>query len=188
MVSRPQLTREDAVDEIEIENEFLLQLGKTLAKWQWVEQSAYNLYFFMMKGADPQIISVNWHHIQSFDTKISLLDGCAFFAVRDQFQDDWKSVHKLLVKAAKARNQIVHSVFGMRHEGGVVTAQLGMSHQDATALTRNRVHKNELRPEFIFDLDRLRKHQREFEVLSQKILWFRGLAFGITAEEQSGAR
>ena len=176
------------MNELEVEDEFLLQLGKTLAKWQWVEQAAYNLYFFMMKGADPQIVSVNWHHMQSFDTKISLLNACAFFAVPDEYKLDWQSIHKWLAKAAKARNQIVHSVFGVRHEGGIVTAQLGMSHQDATALTRNRVHKNELRPEFILDLERLRMHERDFEKLSHKVLWFRALAFGTTQQEQHDAR
>lgn len=161
----------------EVENEFLLQLGKTLAKWQWVEQACYDLYYQMMRGANPRLVSVNWHHIQSFDARLGLLDACAFFSLPDQFKAEWKTLFKTLKEACRVRNQIVHGAFGTVHKGKEVWAQIGQSHMDAMALVRNRVHNNELRPEFIIDLDKLAGHEREFHRLSQKVTTLRAHTF-----------
>ena len=176
-----------APDTSEIEDAFLLQLGRTLAKWQWVEQASYDLYVHMMKGADKHLISVTWHHIQSFDTRLGLLNSCAHFAVREDFRPDWKNLRGRLEKASKTRNSIVHSVFGVRVDDGIGAAYLTTSHFDSTAIVRGKVNKNELRPEFIFDLARLARHMGEFEALSRKVLWFRALAFGLSHSEKNGA-
>lgn len=161
------------------EQEFILYLGKTLVKWQGVESAAYGLFCAFMKGADQKLVSVIFHHIQSFHSAISLLDRCAYFAVPDgplkirwegqKNQEKNRGLRARLADQVAVRNRLVHFLYhtGMDDSGPFVS--LGPSRFDATYAINDR-WKN---PEYDIDLSRLRKAQREFKTLTKDVRQFR---------------
>ena len=163
----------------EQEQEFILNLGKTLVEWQSVESAAYGLFCAFIKEADQKLVSVIFHHIQSFHSAISLLDRCAYFAVPDgplkirwegqKNREKNKGLRARLADQVAVRNRLVHFRYhtGMNDSGPIVS--LGPSYMDATYAINDR-WKN---PEYDIDLSRLRKAQREFSDLAKDVGQFR---------------
>ena len=164
---------------LEQEQEFILNLGKTLVKWQKVEGTAYRLFCAFMEGVDPKLISVTFHHIQSFHSAIMLLDRCAYFAVPDGplktrwegKKDKYKNtgLQTRLRDQVAVRNQLVHFRYhpGMANDGPTIS--LGPSYFDATYAINDR-WKN---PELEIDLPRLLEAQRDFAALASDLRQFR---------------
>ncbi len=151
------------------EDEFLYQFGRTITQWQSVEAACYEIYRTFMHGANQKLISVNWHNLQSFDARITLLERCAYFILDETTLDgEWKNLKKRLRKASEIRNAIVHSTFGTEVRDGIGTPRLAPSFLDATAIVKKRA----MNPDFRFEQDRLRTEGMKFRRLSVDVLKF----------------
>jgi len=151
------------------EDEFLYHLGRTLTNWQWVEAGAYKIYAALMQGAPPKLNSFNWHHIQSFDSRIQLLDGCAFLQMKEEsFKDEWTPLRKRVEASSQVRNRIVHGAYGVDFKDGIGVPRISPSFMDASAVVRKRAGN----PQHEFDRSRLMKEGAAFKALSHKLREF----------------
>lgn len=164
------------VASIEQEEEFILNLGKALTKWQWVEGAVYDLFRAFMKGANPKLISLIFHHIQSFESQIQLLSKCAYFTLpKGKLADRWDkkkaigTLRKRLIKQMEMRNRLVHFKYHTGGGEGVTPVSLGPSFMDATYAINDR-WKN---PDLEIDLRRLKRAQYEFRKLAGDLRQFR---------------
>ncbi|HNP62454.1 MAG TPA: hypothetical protein PKH39_00890, partial [Woeseiaceae bacterium] len=58
------------------EERFYHQLAKSIQAWLWVETETYLLYASIMDGANPHLVSVTFHNIESYDSKLGLINSC----------------------------------------------------------------------------------------------------------------
>lgn len=152
------------------EDEFLYQLGRTLANWQWVEAGTYKIYAALMHGTPPKLISFNWHHIQSFDSRIQLLHGCLFLQMKEKpFKEEWGPLKKKLKDSSKTRNSIVHGAYGVAFNGSRLgTPHISPSMMDASAVVKKRAGN----PKHEFDQKRLERESATFKALSHELREF----------------
>lgn len=138
--------------------------GEALAEWSRIEAYAYRFYFAMMDGANRHLISVNWHNIQSFDSKITLLDRCAFFALPDDvYEKEWTPIFKRMRDASAERNAIAHAAIMSRVQPDFsLFTYFGASIFDATAKIRKRLENGK----YEYDAARLRELSKSFNNLA----------------------
>ena len=140
---------------VEEQEDFFAVLGRALAMWQWVEQGAFLLFSTFARGADHKIISATFHHIQSFDSRLKLLNHCANLTLSpDPLAAQWRALYKRLVKLSARRNQIVHFAYAEHHERGTVTYELGPSHMNALFAIKDKWKSPDQLPMRIDDLER----------------------------------
>lgn len=142
--------------------------GFALAEWSRVEAQAYRFYSAMMAGANPDLISVNWHSIQSFDSKITLLDRCAVFAIpQEAYHGEWSPLLKRIRSASGERNVIAHGSIMSRVEktGEPSPLYFGPSILDATAKLRGRLENRH----YEYSSERLSNVAETFNALSSDI-------------------
>lgn len=152
--------------DIKGEDAFHQALGDVLSSWQLVEGSAYGLFVSMMAGADQKLVSVAFHHIQSFDLRITLLDRCAYFALpNDSLRERWKALHKRLIANTENRNRIVHFAASYTHSPQFNGYSLGPSHMNALYAIKDK-WKN---PDLKFDRERLQRMSYDFEQLGRDL-------------------
>jgi hypothetical protein len=122
------------------EDYFYQQLGKTIQKWLWVESEMYSLYAAIMDGANQHSVSVTFHHIESFKSKIKLIDNClALLLARDS--DEWKKWRKLFRKADAlndTRNKLVHEPVITGMEVGKKFIAISPSYSNALVLVKRK--------------------------------------------------
>ncbi|MFH1548536.1 MAG: hypothetical protein ABID32_04420 [Candidatus Omnitrophota bacterium] len=120
------------------EDYFYQQLGKSIQAWLCVESEVYFLYSAIMYRANQHLISVTFNHIQSFRSKIALIDSCLKL-VLDRKSEKWKQ-WKLLYKKAEnlnlKRNKIVHEPVIQGVEDGVKSIFIAPSCFNALALVK----------------------------------------------------
>ncbi len=58
------------------EESFFQQLGKSIQAWLWVESEVYFIYAAIMDNANQHLVSVTFNHIESFESKLTLIDRC----------------------------------------------------------------------------------------------------------------
>nr|CAD6611011.1 hypothetical protein RKHAN_02357 [Rhizobium sp. Khangiran2] len=152
--------------------DYLFQtFGRALAHWSSVEHRCYVFYYALMSGANPHLISVNWHSIQSFDNKITLLDRCAMFAIsRTAYADGWSPLVKRLRSASNERNIIAHSSIMSRvlEDGIPSPLYFGPSILDATAKIRGRLENSNHK----YSAERLSDLAKKFETLVGDLVSF----------------
>lgn len=126
------------------EDYFLLQLGKSIQAWLWIESGMYALYSMLMQGANSHLISVTFNNIQSVDAKLQLLNSCFSLVFgRDSAElKEWKALYKKIEKLNKKRNKIVHAPVSILHDKGKQTISLSPSLMNAMALVKGQTtHK-----------------------------------------------
>jgi len=148
---------------------FIYQLGDTLASWQSVEEQTYYCFATIMRGSPDHLVSVTWHHVQSFDSRLELLNRCLHFVFDRADNPAWKTLFKRLEKASKVRNLIVHSTYGVQVTDKGAKAFGRPFIHDSTAIIRKRANN----PEYQFDASRLQAEGRAFEVLAVDLEMFR---------------
>lgn len=116
--------------------------------------------------------SITWHHIQSFDARISLLERrMKLIAVSAPASQQWPSLLKRLKAASETRNRIVHGhVDQILPDWHFVVRPYDM---DFTAILRNR-HNN---PAFHFNSERLKQEGASFLQLGQDLSAFSQSSF-----------
>jgi hypothetical protein len=140
-----------------------------------VEGAAYDLFCAFLKETDHKIRSVVFHNIQSFDSKIGLLDRCAYFAIPNgPLRVRWYGVKKdpnqvglktRISDQLAIRNRIVHFRFhcGVDKNGPSIT--LGPSYFDATYAINDKWKK----PDSKIDLNGLKTAQKNFGNLADDL-------------------
>ena len=97
---------------LKAEHSFKHAYGRALTEWQKVESAAYRIFYTLMQDAHPLLISTTWFHIQSFDSRLLLLDRCLQFAMSETSRKGWWTPIKKEIDAQLAvRNFLVHGVF-----------------------------------------------------------------------------
>jgi uncharacterized protein with von Willebrand factor type A (vWA) domain len=129
---------------VDDEDNFHLQLAKSIQAWLWIESDLYALYAMLMQGANSHLVSVTFNNIQSVDAKLYLLNSC-FALVFGRDSDDlkeWKALFSKIETLNKKRNKIVHEPVSILHAKGKRTISLGPSHMNAMALVKGQTTHN----------------------------------------------
>jgi hypothetical protein len=169
-------------------DEFYCQLARSTQAWLWIETEAYLLYLGLMEGANPQLISVTFHNIESFESKLVLLDSCLKL-VFDKDSDDWKQWRSLLNKSRKfnaKRNKIVHQPIHTGVVDGKKIIEISPSFFNAQALVKGQTShigpvvgvnykpsKAKLKEEHKIDIRKLRKFEDDFKAFARELRAFR---------------
>jgi hypothetical protein len=165
------------------ENAFIYRLGLVITEWQWVEAACYELYAAIMRGTNKKLISVNWHNVQSFDARITLLERCVYFVLpAETLDNEWKALKKAIRDASEQRNAIVHSTFGVEFRDGIGTPRLSPSYMDATAIVKKRA----MNPSYVYGIERLQEEGEKFKALSYQIKGFAKLHFPHSKVDRGG--
>ena len=102
------------------ETKFLKQLGATIQIWLGIEHQIYVIYAGLMKGADKGAVSVTFHHIQSFDSRITMVDKCLKIRLDKEKDKEllkkWGNIKNRTDKLNKQRNEIVHNQLIYAHK------------------------------------------------------------------------
>lgn len=171
------------------EDEFHLQLARSIQAWLGIESSLYALYAMLMHGANSHLVSVTFNSIQSVDAKLHLLNSCfalVFGRGSDELKE-WKSLFSKIEKLNKKRNKIVHEPISILHSAGKRTISLGPSHMNAMALVKGQTtHKGgpivsasydpkeaKLLDTHKMDLNTLSSLERTFKAASHELREFR---------------
>ena len=170
------------------EDRFYCQLAKSIQAWLWVEAEVYFLYLDFMQGANQHLISVTFNHIQSFDSKLALLNSCFALAL-DAKSAEWKSWRQLRSRAEnlnKKRNKIVHEPAILSVEGNQTSIAISPSHFNSLALVQGKTtHKGpvmtptykpsgvRILEDHLLDLQKLRALERTFKDFSRELREFR---------------
>ena len=170
------------------EEQFHYQLAKSIQAWLWIETQVYLLYAEIMEGANPHLVSVTFHNIESFEAKLCLIDSClSLIFTKDS--DNWKKWRALLNKARKynaKRNKIVHQPIMVGVLNDVETIRIAPSFLNAQALAKGQTtykgavispeYKNSLAKitkEHEIDLLKLREFESEFKEFSKDLRAYR---------------
>ncbi|MDD3276101.1 MAG: hypothetical protein PHP93_03510 [Kiritimatiellales bacterium] len=130
--------------EQEQENIFYEQLARTIQTWQWVESELYFIYSTIMKGANSHLISATFHHIQSFVSKLQLVNSCLALMIDDQSEDGriWKDLFNRSRKLNEKRNKIVHEPVHIGVKDGHRFIEISPSFYNALVITKHKTtHK-----------------------------------------------
>ncbi len=171
------------------EDEFHLQLARSIQAWLWIEADLYALYAMLMQGANSHLVSVTFNNIQSVDAKLHLLNSCfaLVFARGSDEMKEWKGLFGKIEKLNKKRNKIVHEPVSILHSKGKRTISLGPSHMNAMALVKGQTsHKGgpvvsatynpsavKLLENHKMDLNALFSLERAFKTASDELTTFR---------------
>jgi len=119
---------------------FYCELGETIQEWGRVELGVYQLYLVIMDGANQHSVSVTFNHIQSFESKVKLIDSCLKLLLDTDSQEfkDWKKYRKEARDLNDKRNIIVHGSVKFSSK----EIFIGPSYFDSLALVKNKTtHK-----------------------------------------------
>lgn len=126
------------------EGMFYQQLAKSIQAWLWVETETYLLYATIMDGANPHLVSVTFHNIESFDSRLGLINSClTLIFTKDSAEwKDWKNLSNRAKKLNGKRNKIVHEPAIVSVAGGVRTIAISPSFLNAQALVKGQTTYN----------------------------------------------
>ena len=91
------------------EERFYYQLAKSIQAWLSIEAETFFLYSAIMRGANSHLVSATFHHIQSFDGKLGLVNTCLAL-ILDTDSDEWKTWKNLFNRADKLNKKRLNSV------------------------------------------------------------------------------
>jgi len=171
------------------EEYFYQQLGKSIQAWLWVESEMYFLYSAIMDSANQHLVSVTFNHIESFESKVTLIDRCLKLILK-QNSDEYEKWKKLRAKAKKLnlkRNKIVHEPVHMCMQGDdMKSISISPSYFNALALvkgytkhsgpvltTEYKPSQAKLLDEHKIDLYQLGRLENSFKSLSRELSEFK---------------
>ena len=158
---------------LKLEAAFFKALGRAVTSWQRVEAAAYLIYVTMMKCPNPMLVSATFYHIQSFDSRVQLLDRCAHFGVPGALNKQWADLHKRLTDLSGLRNRLVHFAYVKEGRNNIQTPTLGPSALNALVIVPKKRGKPP-RPPGRIDQDDLEQARRDFDKLAKDLQAFRG--------------
>lgn len=170
------------------ENEFYCQLARSIQAWLGIETEVYFIYLSIMKGANPHLLSVTFHNIESFESKLVLLDSCLkLIFTRDS--DGWKQWRALLNRARKLnakRNKIVHQPVHTGFVDGRETIEISPSFFNSQAVVKGQTSHNgpvvgvdykpsmaRLKDENKIDFEQLIRIEGDFNNFARKLRLFK---------------
>lgn len=167
---------------------FYYQLAKSIQTWLSVEVEIYSLYAMLMKGANSHLVSVTFHHIESFEKKLQLLNSCFSLAFsRDSSEwKKWKSLYNKAQGLNDKRNKIVHQPVSTGMNKGVEFICIKPSLFNALALVKGQTSYNgpvigedykpssaKLLDDHKIDQSKLFTIEKEFKKLSEDLREYR---------------
>jgi hypothetical protein len=140
----------------------LLQMGKLLHAWQRIESGLFYVYVARERArSNFRLLATTFHHIRSFETKLSLTDKTLSDNLPTEKYEEWrKGLHKELSSASQTRNNIVHGALTHRQDNSVVIAPF---------MTDLRRHEP---ASFSYDLDFLRSTEQDWITLGRELIRF----------------
>ena len=161
------------------EDAFFAQLAQTLQSWLGIETEIYLLYSLLMKGANGHLVSLSFHHIQSFNSRMCLLDSCfdlIFYGEQKNKKgrsktplNQWKALSKKAKKLSITRNRIVHWPVHTGMKEGMPFIDISPSFFDATAV----IKKTAMNKDYQFDVLKLYRFSSDFKKLADDLREFR---------------
>lgn len=166
------------------EDIFYSQLAKSIKAWGWVETELYLLYASIMKGANSHLISVTFNHIESFESKIQLLNSCLalMFSRESNEWKEWKFLSNKARKLNAKRNKIVHEPAIISVRNGEESIAISPSYLNALALVKGQTSHNgpvinqdynpssaKVTEDHKIDHHKLRKLEKEFKEFSNNL-------------------
>lgn len=169
-------------------DEFCCQLAKSIQAWLWIETETYFLYAAIMDGANSHLVSVTFHNIKSFHSKLELIDSCLalIFAKDSGERKKWKSLQRKAKKLNRKRNEIVHEPVIVGIANGVESIEISPSYFNAQALVKGQTSYEgpvigpEYKPtlakileSYKIDLVELRQLETKFKSFAQELQSYR---------------
>jgi len=166
------------------EEDFYQQLAKSIQAWLQVETEVYLIYATIMDGANPHLISVTFHQIESVESQLSLIDACfaLIFSKESSHWKDWRSLLNKTRKLNSKRNKIVHQPIVITHSGGNISIEIHPSYFNALALAKGQTTYNgpvldpkykssmaKIKNDHKIDILKLYKFEKEFEVHAESL-------------------
>ena len=183
------------------EDEFYCQLAKSIQAWLWVETEAYLLYAAIMDGANPHLVSVTFHSIESFEYKLVLIDSCLalIFTKASEDRKNWRSLLNKAKKLNAKRNKIVHQPVKIGSSEGVESIEISPSFFNAQALTKGQTTYNgqvigpdykpslaEIIDDHKIDLYKLYQYEKDFKNYAKELQSYRkGITPALRAAHES---
>ena len=121
------------------EDYFYIELGKTIQSWLWIESEMYRLYSAIMGEANHHLVSVTFHHVESFESKCTLIDRCLKLMLDQKSEEyiNWKKLRKKAQKLNLKRNKIVHEPVIISMQGSKIkNIYISTSFSNALALVK----------------------------------------------------
>lgn len=120
------------------ENLFYYQLAKTIKAFGYIETQLYLLYASLMNGANNHLVSATFNHIESFESKIQLLNSCLALKLSRESDNwkKWKLIANRAKKINKKRNKIVHEPVIISVRDGKESIAISPSHFNSLALVK----------------------------------------------------
>jgi len=171
------------------EESFFQQLGKSIQAWLWVELEVYFIYAAIMDNANQHLVSVTFNHIESFESKLTLIDRCLKLILKQDSEEykRWKKLRKKAKNLNLKRNKIVHEPVCICMQGSdVKSIYISPSFFNALALVKG--HTSHSRPvitaeykpsqakvldEHKVDFFQLRKIESSFKIFSNELSEFK---------------
>lgn len=169
---------------------FYEQLAKSIQTWLHVETETYLLYAAIMHGANSHLVSVTFHNIESFESKLGLINSCLALVFDRESKEwkQWKNLFNRAKKLNKKRNKIVHEPAIVSVTSGVESIAISPSFLNAQALVRGQTTYNgpvigpQYEPQMAkiledhkMDQAKLFHVEKAFKELSEEIRQFREL-------------
>jgi hypothetical protein len=81
-------------------------MGLALSQWQDVENIHYLLFFKLLDAPTPEICSVIYFGIPTFESRRVMVDRVANCCLSKELKTEWTKLDKRLVAGASARGQL----------------------------------------------------------------------------------
>src|SRR3954453_11896353 len=92
-------------------SDFFVRFGLTIAAWQLVESSLFNIYARVIGARNHDSLSASFHTPTNFRTKLQMTDEAVKRSNIDTVLiDEWNKINVSATKRSKRRNSIAHSV------------------------------------------------------------------------------
>lgn len=147
-------------------------IGLSIVAWQSVENSAFRLFASVISSPSDEITSVLFYHIQSFESRVQLLDRIMYYYIKSEtIKSEWKVLKKELESCTKERNKIVHYSLSMeKDENGTEVYKVAPSYWDKVAPILGRTPN---KPNHSLTITYIYALRARFQDLSNRIDTFR---------------
>jgi hypothetical protein len=91
--------------------DFYVRIGLTVAAWQFVETSLFNIYACAVRSKQYAALGAAFHMPTSFRVRLSMADEAVAHSDLDQaLKTEWETISSRLAKKSSRRNQLIHGI------------------------------------------------------------------------------
>lgn len=89
-------------------NDFYRAYAIAMLEWQNVETALFRLYYMLFEHGELLPIAASYYSLDSFGSKLRLVDGTAKSVLTPERVKEWQSIKKVMEKFAAERNVLAH--------------------------------------------------------------------------------